>query len=328
MDLHQRSGSAWRRLRLGLAAGVAIAALAAPAAVRADYFEGLSAYERQDYAVALQQLEPLAEQGDRRAQRLLGTMYAEGRGVVQDFVQAHRWYNLAAAAGDPDAPALRDAVARQMTSEQIAQAQQLAAASGGRPGSIAPAAGPSTTVVLPEPVTTTVATTHVAQNYGTLGGGEVRQLQRELTQHGYNTGGADGVIGPKTRAAIRHYQADAGLEVTGEADAALLEHVLYTSPPVTNAAPPRTVVKKATTQGTATRAKEPIYRPVDEVNHAYVITIQQELASKGFNVGPVDGAVGPRTRQAIRDYQTRAGLPVTGEPSLELLNHIRLIGAY
>jgi membrane-bound lytic murein transglycosylase B len=49
-----------------------------------------------------------------------------------------------------------------------------------------------------------------------------RELQRRLTAAGFDTEGTDGVIGPRTIAAIRGYQARAGLPVTGEASAGLL----------------------------------------------------------------------------------------------------------
>ncbi len=47
-------------------------------------------------------------------------------------------------------------------------------------------------------------------------------LQRGLTAAGFDTQGSDGVIGAKTRAAIRAYQASAGLAVTGEPSLDLL----------------------------------------------------------------------------------------------------------
>lgn len=48
------------------------------------------------------------------------------------------------------------------------------------------------------------------------------QLQRRLTAAGFDTGGADGVIGQDTRAAIRAYQSREGLAVTGQPSMALL----------------------------------------------------------------------------------------------------------
>lgn len=52
-----------------------------------------------------------------------------------------------------------------------------------------------------------------------------KELQQRLTRAGYDTGGSDGVIGDKTRAAIAGYQRKAGLPVTGEPGMALLRHL-------------------------------------------------------------------------------------------------------
>jgi Putative peptidoglycan binding domain len=47
-------------------------------------------------------------------------------------------------------------------------------------------------------------------------------VQRDLARQGYYHGPIDGEIGPGSRAAIRAYQSDHGLEVTGRIDNALL----------------------------------------------------------------------------------------------------------
>jgi membrane-bound lytic murein transglycosylase B len=49
-----------------------------------------------------------------------------------------------------------------------------------------------------------------------------QELQRRLTAAGYDTGGSDGVIGAKTKAAIGAFQAARGLAVTGEPSLQLL----------------------------------------------------------------------------------------------------------
>lgn len=67
-----------------------------------------------------------AQQGDALAFAKLGLMYAQGRAVPQDFVRAHMWYNLSAANGEKKALESRDALAKQMTPAQIAEAQKLA----------------------------------------------------------------------------------------------------------------------------------------------------------------------------------------------------------
>jgi len=128
----------------------------------ADYEKGLAAAKSGDFATALQEWEPLAEQGDFRAQYNLGVMYDKGDGVSQDFKTAVKWYTLAAEQGDADAQnnlgvmyavgegvmqnfvyahmwgniaasnghetgdELRDIVAEEMTASQIEEAEKLA----------------------------------------------------------------------------------------------------------------------------------------------------------------------------------------------------------
>jgi TPR repeat protein len=72
-----------------------------------------------------------AEQGYGDAQFALGDMHHRGRGVRQDGVEAHMWLSLAAQSfQDPEdrerSVEARDAVARQMTPDQIAAAQRRA----------------------------------------------------------------------------------------------------------------------------------------------------------------------------------------------------------
>ena len=68
-----------------------------------------------------------AVQGNAPAHNNLGAMYTYGHGVAKDNVRAHMWFNIAASLGDKDdAPKNRDEVERDMTSAQIAEAQNLA----------------------------------------------------------------------------------------------------------------------------------------------------------------------------------------------------------
>jgi len=53
-------------------------------------------------------------------------VYELGRGVLQDNVLAHMWYNLASANGHADAGKWRDKIAAQMTPGDISQAQNRA----------------------------------------------------------------------------------------------------------------------------------------------------------------------------------------------------------
>ena len=138
---------------------VVVVLVAAP--TWADFKAGVKAYDRGDYATAMKEWRPLAEQGIAKAQSNLGSMYEYGEGVPQDDKEAARWYrlaaeqgyakaqsslglmyeygegvpqddvqarmwlNLAAAQGDELARIHRDRMTRQMTPVQLAEARRL-----------------------------------------------------------------------------------------------------------------------------------------------------------------------------------------------------------
>ncbi len=68
-------------------------------AARADFQAGLAAYRQGDYATALREWQPVAEQGDANAQYNMGLLCALGQGVPQDFKRAAEWYEKAARQG-------------------------------------------------------------------------------------------------------------------------------------------------------------------------------------------------------------------------------------
>jgi len=57
-----------------------------------------------------------------------------------------------------------------------------------------------------------------------------------------------------------------------------------------------------------------------------VAAIQAVLRGAGVYDGRIDGIAGPKTRTAIREYQKRQDLPITGIPSENLLNHMKAAG--
>jgi tetratricopeptide (TPR) repeat protein len=83
--------------------------VSAPAMAQ-DFDEGLAAFQAGDYATALQEWRPLAEQGYASAQFNLGVMYDSGRGVTQDYAEAVNWYRRAAEQGDSMAQILLSAM--------------------------------------------------------------------------------------------------------------------------------------------------------------------------------------------------------------------------
>ena len=76
--------------------------LLAATVARADQAgDARAAYDRGDFAAALQLAPPLANQGNAAAEAVLGQLYANGHGVTRDYAQALTWFRKAAAQGDP-----------------------------------------------------------------------------------------------------------------------------------------------------------------------------------------------------------------------------------
>jgi len=70
--------------------------------------------------------------------------------------------------------------------------------------------------------------------------------------------------------------------------------------------------------GGATRA------PV--ANSSTVAAIQQQLNRLGYDAGAADGLIGPRTANAIRQYQRDHNLLIDGRATPELANHLQSLG--
>ena len=144
-----------------IVAALLMMAAVSPPAMAGDFDKGMTAYNRGDYAAALAEWRPLAEQGlakaqhnlglmyengqgvpeddkeavkwyrmaaeqgDASAQNNLGLMYAKGEGVPMDGAVAYMWFNIAATAGDQNALYNRNRVQKHLTPEQIAEGQRL-----------------------------------------------------------------------------------------------------------------------------------------------------------------------------------------------------------
>ena len=90
---------------------------------------------------------------------------------------------------------------------------------------------------------------------------------------------------------------------------------------------PGTTLKRTVPAAPAPAAAPvPPQRPASATAHGraeLVLETQRELANRGYYDGAVDGVLGPRTDQSIRDFEQAQGLRITGEPSDALLNQIR-----
>lgn len=170
---------------------VLIFALIAASNVSADFEAGQNALNAGNMDEALSQWRDAANAGDRRAMLKLGRLYRQGLGVVQDYVEAHKWLNLAASRGEAAALEQRDALSAQMTPEQIAAAQQMAAA--WQPGG----------------ATQTEEVSSKGKGQPPLQA--IRAAQSLLATLGYQPGPADGVWGNSTKTAYQTFLRDMGL---------------------------------------------------------------------------------------------------------------------
>ena len=83
---------------------------------------------KQDFETALKWIRAAAEQGYAPAQFNLGVMYRRGDGVAADRLESFKWFTLAARQGEQKAMDARDALAQEMTREQIIEGRLRAAA--------------------------------------------------------------------------------------------------------------------------------------------------------------------------------------------------------
>ena len=134
----------------------------------------------------------------------------------------------------------------------------------------------------------------------------MRDLQRRLTSAGFliGTSARLGTFCPATESAVRAFQAQRGLRVSGVCDepswTALVEDnwslgdrlLLLTSP---------------------------------NLRGDDVAELQASLARLGFDCGRVDGIFGPSTARAVEDFQSNLGLPADGVFGHETLRSLRRV---
>jgi TPR repeat protein len=94
------------------------------------YDKGIDALRMEKNSNAVKWLLFAADQGNGNAQLALGRLHSEGKGLPQDRVLAHKWFNLAAASltgeARKEAVTLRDKTSKVLTANQRAEAEVLA----------------------------------------------------------------------------------------------------------------------------------------------------------------------------------------------------------
>ncbi len=128
----------------------------------------------------------------------------------------------------------------------------------------------------------------------------VYALQQRLKDLGYYSIRVDGIYGSGTERAVRWFQKVNGLKETGKADAAM-QQLLYSAS-----------AKKATGSYTSASGDYSTLSRSKYYN-AKVVPLQRRLKELGYLSGSVDGYFGSQTYRAVRNFQSRNGLSVTGK---------------
>lgn len=133
----------------------------------------------------------------------------------------------------------------------------------------------------------------------------VEEAQVILSNLGYDTVNKDGRMGQETREAVKEFQESAGLKSTGYIDKLTWRAIEDTRRDIE-----RSEMKEEYIVNVKSAYKEDISGP--ELN-ATVKEIQAALKNAGFDPGALDGKTGPKTQQAVKEFQRAKGLKIDGK---------------
>jgi localization factor PodJL len=161
----------------------------------------------QDFKTASEWFTQAADHGLGDSQYNLAILNERGLGIAKDLVAAYKWLDIAAKGGDQGAAAKRDALATELSAEDLAKAK---VASGTWRAKTPDALANGDTASLKQWEVSSLAGSDDAANTK-----NVARVQNLLNRLGYDVGSPDGLMGPRTRDAILEYQMTEGLATTG-----------------------------------------------------------------------------------------------------------------
>jgi len=145
---------------------------------------------------------------------------------------------------------------------------------------------------------------------------DIRNAQQALKDKGIYTGAVDGTMNTEMKKALSDFQKKNNLEATGT-----LNHDTMTALGVTHTSTTRKDTSKSATPGATTPKKQKgAGKSTSGVTTEKLKDVQAALKKEGFDPGPVDGIMGPRTMGALRNFQAHKGLEVTGALNTETEN--------
>ncbi|MCV0396158.1 MAG: peptidoglycan-binding protein [Rhizobiaceae bacterium] len=159
----------------------------------------------------------------------------------------------------------------------------------------------------------------------------VADVQAELAGRGLYDGPIDGLEGPRTNAALAEWRKLAGLPEGGGVDEALTASLgldgRQGADGRRDTAQPAVSIEELIEAPLPTpRADATTTASVDTKGDPLIRQVQAGLKAFGNDGIELDGVVGPRTRAAIREFQSLFGLEETGEADEALLAKMREVG--
>ena len=177
------------------------------------YAEGRGGVEA-DLKTASQWFEKAAQRGVVDSQFNLGVLFESGQGLPKNVTDAFVWYSIAAAQGDQFAKKRVEVLSTTLAASEL-EAAQLRVASF-KPVKVDDKANG----IFRNAPWNTTKTAQKSEDVS-----QVRQVQALLNDLGYDVGGADGAIGPRTRNAIIEFERVNGLPETGRVNTALISRL-------------------------------------------------------------------------------------------------------
>jgi localization factor PodJL len=179
-------------------------------------------------------LQKAAAHGLRDSQYNLGLLYERGVGVEKDAAKAYRWFSLAARAGDTNAQSKQTRLAEALSRQEREQADRETtswravemdmATNSKAPEPPVRKSRDAEAVVEPKHARPQLMESSWAPQIASLDEAVIK-AQRLLAKLGYNPGPVDGILGPKTMAAIRAFETKSGLPGTGKPTEALISRL-------------------------------------------------------------------------------------------------------
>ncbi|MDP2980554.1 MAG: peptidoglycan-binding protein [Candidatus Omnitrophota bacterium] len=134
---------------------------------------------------------------------------------------------------------------------------------------------------------------------------KIEEVQVILKTDGYEPGNMDGRMGKETRDAIKAFQESIGLKSTGYIDKITLTQMEDLRRTKEILESKKNYALKSTKEARQKDSSKAEFRPTTK-------EVQTALKNAGFDPGSFDGKIGPRTRQAIKDFQKSKGLVPDG----------------